>query len=861
MRTQVIFALFIFAVNAGAAEAPKFQSLDQYTRIQIPASPSSSFRLVNGSSHEAVVVVDRVKPGTLESLAAWTDGRVKAVSASQLGLDKVELTVSFQQPGTESFAYLQGGTLVVDLWKQASAAIEKSAEKPAVKLAKELPGKVKAVPSRKIASVAKSEANTLPSVAPLNRQEDIFQRFVLPMPELRIDAKADGLSLPPKGEIESLWSFPKGDAKKEGAKSYEFAKQLFQEKKYGLAIKTVEIIRRDEPQSAYLDQLAFLEALCYRRLGEGSHVEALTAKAEKMFEELGNRRDEKGNPLPFHAAIRLYFGQNEFNKGNWLQAISHLEYVNGAFQKDDPESPFVQIMLAEAYVKVNQPRRAERLYRHVYEHYPRHVLGKESRYRIADLLALERNYNRVTEEGEGAIRTYPDYEKNRSEVLFQMGEANFWLGKPAAAEKYFRRFTEISSAQTNSALAWVRIGEIQEVVKGDLKAAREAYMKAKNGYPFSQGDLVATVRLARIDLPKEKEPAFIVKSLSEMLADKSIDSDLKRMAELTLGDYLLLIGEVDRAINLARDGLAQTEGSTYEAFKGDYMRALFAKLQGLNKEKKFADALALYDRERKWFDLHGAESFRAVADTYRGLGLYATSNELMEKYAREARGGRGLASRARDEALALAKAKNSFARGAYAETLSQLSAEEEDGEMLTMRAVSEFRLGRKREAYRSAEKAASEAAKEKLSDSNLGDIAEILIDRGMTDRDFARMESDVAGVRKLMEKGDERLAFAYGDSLWYQKKHQAAVKAYQAALEEFPKAGNERAERARYNMGMSFISLGLHEDAVKQLTQLRDSGQSVWAESAKQELELMNWEKKYSSVLRTLPPSGLGITN
>ena len=28
-----------------------------------------------------------------------------------------------------------------------------------------------------------------------------------------------------------------------------------------------------------------------------------------------------------------------------------------------------------------------------------------------------------------------------------------------------------------------------------------------------------------------------------------------------------------------------------------------------------------------------------------------------------------------------------------------------------------------------------------------------------------------------------------------------------------------------------------------------------------QELELMDWEKKYSSVLRTLPPSGLGISN
>lgn len=857
MRTRVIVGTFIFSLHAAAAEAPKFQSLDQYTRIQIPASPSSSFRLVNGSGNEATVVVDRVKPGTLDNLSSWTDGRVKAVNASQLGLDKVELKVSFQQPGTESFAYLQGGTLVVDLWKQASSA----AEKPAVKLAQELPKKVKTAPARTLASAVKAAPKAAPAVPPLNREDDIFQRFILPMPALQIDAKGEGFSLPPKGEISDLWIFPKADSKKEGAKSYEFAKQLFEEKKYGLAIKTVEIIRRDEPKSDYLDQLAFLEALCYHRLGEAAHNESLSAKAEKMFEELGNRRDDKGNPLPFHAAIRLYFAQKEFNKGNWLQAISHLEYVNGAYPKGDAKLPFIQIMLAESYVKVNQPRRAERLYRYLSEHYPRHVLGKEARYRIADLLALERNYNRVTEEGQEAINTYPDYERNRAEVLFQMGEANFWLNKLGASEKYFRRFTEISSGQTNNALAWVRIGEIQEIAKGDLKAARESYMKAKNGYPFSQGDLVATVRLARIDLPNEKEPAFIVKSLSEMLADKSIDGDLKRMAELTLGDYLLLTGEVDRAINLARDGLAQTEGTTYEAFKGDYMNALFAKLQGLNKEKKFADALALYDRERKWFDQHGAESYRAVADTYRGLGLYATSNELMEKYARDARGGRGLASRAREEALSLAKAKNSFARGAYAETLSHLSVEEEDGEVLAMRAVSEFRLGRKREAYRSAEKALAEAAKEKLGDATLSDVAEILIDRGMTERDFPRMESDIASVRKLMEKGDERLAFAYGDALWYQKKHQEAVKAYQAALEGFPKAGNERAERARYNMGMSLISLGNHEEAVKQLTQLRDSGQSVWAESAKQELELMNWEKKYSSVLRTLPPSGLGITN
>jgi len=57
------------------------------------------------------------------------------------------------------------------------------------------------------------------------------------------------------------------------------------------------------------------------------------------------------------------------------------------------------------------------------------------------------------------------------------------------------------------------------------------------------------------------------------------------------------------------------------------------------------------------------------------------------------------------------------------------------------------------------------------------------------------------------------------------------------------------------------VALGKREEAVKLMTELKNSGQSVWAESAKQELQLIEWERKYSSILRTLPPSGLGIAN
>lgn len=846
----LIIGFAVAGIRAQAEEAARFQSMDQYTRIQIPAATGSTFRLINGNGGEATVVLDRVRPGSLGAATGWSDSRVKAVSVSSLSLDKVEIRVQFQDKNTEAFAYLQGGTLVLDLWRQAPAKHDAAA---ATKVAAAKPGKKTAAPAktRKLASV--NEEKPVANVEPLRREKDLFQRFVLPMPELRVDAAGGGFDLPPKGEIDGLWKFSRGDKETDEGKSFEFAKKLFQDKKYGLALKTIEIVRRDQPKSPYLEEIAFLEALAYRKLGESTKTDALTEKSERLFEELAAKRDEKGAALPFAPAIQLYFGQKEYNKKNWLQMIQHLEAAASALAADDPSLPYLQIMLAEAYGEVNQPRRAERMYRYLFERFPKHVIAKESRYRIADLLAVERNYNRVTEEGQAAVTAYPEYEKIRSEVLFQIGEANFWLGNYSRAEKYLRRYTEISSAHTNAALAWVRLGEIAEVTKGDLKAARAAYMKAKNGYPFSQGDLVATVRLARIDLPVEKEPGFIVKTLNEMLADKTMDADLRRMAELTLADYLLLTGEVDKSITLARAGMAQTDGNAYEAYKKAYTKGLFTKLESLNHQKNFSAALKLYDDEKKWFEEYGAESLRAASDTYRGLGLYATSNELMEKYGKEKR-GRGLAS----GVLSLAQAKNSFARGAYAEALQGLP---EDGEpaLMAMRAVAEFRIGQKRKAYGSAEKALAASEKGTLPDATLGELNEILLDRSMTERDFPRMQKDTARVAALMEKEDERVTYAAADSLWYQKKHEEAAKAYTDALEKFAKG--ERADRARYNLGMSYVTLGKKAEAVKLLTALRDSGQGIWAESARQELDLMEWEKKYSTVLRTLPPSGLGIEN
>jgi hypothetical protein len=62
-------------------------------------------------------------------------------------------------------------------------------------------------------------------------------------------------------------------------------------------------------------------------------------------------------------------------------------------------------------------------------------------------------------------------------------------------------------------------------------------------------------------------------------------------------------------------------------------------------------------------------------------------------------------------------------------------------------------------------------------------------------------------------------------------------------------------------MAMSQIAVGEKMEAVNILTKIRSGSQNIWSESARRELELIEWEKKYSVIIGDLPPMGLGIKN
>ena len=858
-----LFLGFYFSGLTYGATMPALQSFDQYSRIQIPVANASSFRLVSGlktgEGDAAELTLEKVSLDALTSLNAISDSRVKRVIVKPMGADSALVRIILNEPKIESFAYLQSNpsVIVLDLWPGKAGEVKPVAQKVTAR-------KIASAPPSNHKKLAKPEKKLEPEVVrvePLTRERDLFQKFVLPMPPLLISKDSDGYELPPSLDIESHWKFQKGDNELPDGLAFNLAQRLFQQGKYGLVAKTIEIALRDTPNSKYKDEMGLLNAFSYKKLGENNEEPVLWRRAEVMMAELAAKKNEEGNSVPFQRLIKKYFGFKAYEQKDWLKAIDQLEFVASGLK--DKEFPYIQAVLAEAYIQVNEPRRAERIYRYLLEHYPKHLIAKESAYRIADLLAVERNFQRMVEAGEAALSRYPEFEKNRSETIFNLGEASFWLKNYRRAEKYFKKYTEIASAQPNAALAFVRLGEISEIESKDLVKAHDYYLQAKNGYPFSLGDKIALVRLARLDVHVEKEPEFIVKRLGEILEAKDLDWDLRRMADLVYVDYLVNTGLVDEAVAIARRGMRENEGVVYEAYKRMLCRTLFEKFKKLNSEKYFSEALAFYEREKRWLDESGAESMRELSISYKGLGLYDTSNLYLKKYAAavasKAEGNRSIASLSGKAALNLTQAKNSFARGSYGDAL-QVLPEVQAAEVFYMRSVCEQKLGRKNVSLKNAEIALRLNAREKtLSDNEIEVLSETIMAHNFEERNFAKMEKDLEIAKSQTKAKSETIDFSLADAIWLQRRHEEAVKEYKKVVEDFPKSN--RVERARYREGLSLIGLKKHSEAVSVLTDLKDSAKGVWADSASRELELLEWEKKYSNVLRTLPPSGLGIEN
>lgn len=869
----ILVSLGIVNLSYADTRQPELKSLSGYSRMIFPLNTNGAFKITNSGSQTAQLNVDHVRTDSWQGIENLNDERLESISVNDTGMDTAEIKLKFKNDYQDYFAYLQASppAVIVDIWSKNIS--DNIASKKDQNVAKKIGRKIASISDQKKDAKDKNAAKAAPknrlpasiggakvaefvdphpTPAPLSLEGEFFRRFKQPLPDFVRHGQK--FSSPPETDLENRWTFGKSAEGKtdDVSEIFKLAIKLFKEKKYGLCIKSIEILERDHAKSPYVDEQIFLRALAYKKLSEAHNQPELLLKAEADLKNLMVNTDTSGKERPFALSIKLYFISKAYKNGLWLETIESLEDIVKTLGENDPDNPIISLVLANAYHQVGQNRRAERIYRYVAEKQRGNFFGKEAKYRIGDILAIESNHGRAVEEIESAIKTYPEYLKSRTEAYFNLGEAYFWLGKYDKSIEAFQKFVTQNPSQTIAGLAFVRMGEALELMSKPLDQARENYLQAINGFPFSEGAQIASLRLARANMTSEERLSYQLRTLAEMLSKPNQPQDLVFMAKLLLVQTHRYMNNPELAVKEALKVMTVETGSPYEIFKNQYVQAVGEQFAKLVEQKKYSEALEHNQRYEKWLEMFGPKSLRLLSMAYQGVGLFDSSNQYMNQYAAKQASdrGRSIASVVKPTEL-----KNYFAQGNYQEVLRNIPEKPESLDQMEMAMTSHFRLGHYKDAYRFA--AQIKDYEMELSDLALINYTEVQVHLAYEDKNYQQMESLLSKAKEKLKEPDERIDYLYADALWYQRKHPEAIKAYTEALKRYP--SSERAERSKYFLGMSYVENGQRKEGVKILADLRDKSQSVWGKSAKQEYELLNWESKYSGILRGLPPSGLGV--
>src|SRR3989344_9422236 len=108
------------------------------------------------------------------------------------------------------------------------------------------------------------------------------------------------------------------------------------------------------------------------------------------------------------------------------------------------------------------------------------------------------------------------------------------------------------------------------------------------------------------------------------------------MAQAVLVEYLLKNKQFKEASKMALSAMSEVSGEVeYARFRSLYVQALEMELEADTAAKKYSQALSLYEGQKKWFSLGSPAVMKNLADVYRGLGLFASSNRYLELYMKE----------------------------------------------------------------------------------------------------------------------------------------------------------------------------------------------------------------------------------
>ena len=274
---------------------------------------------------------------------------------------------------------------------------------------------------------------------------------------------------------------PKGTSEEE--EMVRLALKLSRENKHALSIKTVEFLEKQYPKSKSLQQMRFLKANSFYRLG-------MEEKGKNLAQEVA--KNARGTEVGLQAAA--FLAVQNYKNQEWLAALD--SFMN--LKREMPNHPMIWLFrygIAECLYEIKQTDQARGEYEWVAQNAPSAEVRAESAFKAGDLYFDRGQYAQSISSYASAIKRHEAMLPHYPEVLMNLAESYFQLEELTLSSQTYRKYLDYGKNQPNAWQASLRIAESQSINQKISPEIEKAFTETINTYPISPGAVVARLRL------------------------------------------------------------------------------------------------------------------------------------------------------------------------------------------------------------------------------------------------------------------------------------------------------------------------------------------------------------------------------
>ena len=534
---------------------------------------------------------------------------------------------------------------IVDFWQKAGLSVvelartKKNQEHAANLLRTEEQSKRRQ--ARRIASIkAKADTQDVGKFCrqPLSEEQDIFLPFS-PLHEKVSFERWFSSTTPDDGYP---YNEPKASITSEDAQYVRLALNLYRKGKFALTLKALEFFDKEQPKSAFKNDMHFLRANAMIKLG---YKDAALSYLEEL------KSTTVGSPAALQAGI--FIANQKWNSGAYLLSLENNMWLSSQYSGHALNWVF-RLAVAESLYSLKQADRAVKEYQWVVDNAPDRTAKAEGAMRLGDVYLSRFQYDRALAAYYQAIDGFKGESKKFPATYINRAESLYWLGQYDRAEQAFTEFLKDFPGNPAGWRATLRLGEIYGRQSGDKAdgESRKWFYNTINSYPFSPGATIARARLVpcgdhggfdaesseKFFSTEAETFATTSKSSSNVFGEVITDryNDLRALARVR---SLISFHENGEAIDAAIEELEHTKSGSNEQI-AQILRNLFRNtiLSLLSEGKKF-EAINLYDKkwalvpkERKASDAVEPDYILKLSQAASDLGLGEMAQNLAESF-------------------------------------------------------------------------------------------------------------------------------------------------------------------------------------------------------------------------------------